>query len=303
MIFMKSILVCFLILSLSSIAQKKDKKLQQKLEILSKGFNGDFGVYVKNLKSGKTAAINADSIFPTASMVKVPILIGIMDKIENGELGYHDDLEYKDSLLYAGVDILGSYKSGEKIELSKVMMLMLTMSDNTASLWLQSLAGGGTRINQILDSLGLKDTRVNSRTPGREQNRDLYGWGQTTPREMATLLERIYENQVVSIAACERMQRSLGRNYWDANAISQIPPYASVLSKSGAVDESRSEVLLVNGRKCSYVFCISTKNNKDQSWKQENEAWVLTRKISKMLWEYFEPADKWKTADDAAKIY
>ena len=140
MIFMRSILVCFLILSLSSTAQKKDKKLQQKLEILSKGFNGDFGIYVKNLKNGKTAAINADSIFPTASMVKVPILIGIMNKIEKGELGYHDDLEYKDSLLYEGVDILGSFKSGEKIELSKVMMLMLTMSDNTASLWLQSLA-------------------------------------------------------------------------------------------------------------------------------------------------------------------
>ena len=303
MILMRLILVWFLILSFSSIAQKKDKKLQQKLENLSRGFNGDFGIYVKNLKSGKTTAINADTIFPTASMVKVPILIGVMDKIDKGELGYHDNLEYKDSLLYAGVDILGSFKSGEKIELSKVMMLMLTMSDNTASLWLQSIAGNGTRINLILDSLGFKDTRVNSRTPGRETNRDLYGWGQTTPREMATLLEQIYKNKVISIAACERMQRSLGRNYWDGNAISQIPPYASVLSKSGAVDESRSEVLLVNGRKCSYVFCISTKNNKDQSWKPENEAWILTRKISKMLWEYFEPGNEWKTADDAAKMY
>jgi beta-lactamase class A len=58
--------------------------------------------------------------------------------------------------LYAGVDILGSLKNNEKIELSKVMMLMLTMSDNTASLWLQSLAGTGTRINELMDSLGLQ---------------------------------------------------------------------------------------------------------------------------------------------------
>ncbi len=43
-------------------------------------------------------------------------------------------------------------------------MLSLTTSDNTASLWLQSLAGNGIRINQILDSLGLVNTRVDSRT-------------------------------------------------------------------------------------------------------------------------------------------
>src|SRR4030081_2030989 len=131
---MRLIIVFFLVLSFSAIAQKTDKKLQQKIENLSKGFNGDFGIYVKDLRSDKIAAINADSIFPTASMVKVPILIGIMNKIEKGELAYHDSLQYKDSLLYAGVDILGSFKNGEEIELSKVMMLMLTMSDNTASL-------------------------------------------------------------------------------------------------------------------------------------------------------------------------
>ena len=31
------------------------------------------------LNNNKTIAINADSIFPTASMIKIPILIGIME--------------------------------------------------------------------------------------------------------------------------------------------------------------------------------------------------------------------------------
>ena len=75
-------------------------------------------------------------------------------------------------------------------------MLMLTTSDNTASLWLQKLAGGGARINEILDSAGLKATRVNSRTSGRENNRTQYGWGQTTPYEMAILMEKIYKGQI-----------------------------------------------------------------------------------------------------------
>ncbi len=268
-------------------AQKTDKQLRAKVEALLQGFQGNVGVYVHDLVKGKTVAINADTIFPTASMVKIPILIGIMQKIRDSELQYHQVLTYRDSLLYEGEDILGSFKDTEHIELSKVMMLMLSMSDNTASLWLQSIAGGGLRINQLLDSAGIKVTRVNSRTPGREEARTQYGWGQTTPREMATLMEKIVNKQIINTAASEKMLRLLGRNYWDEEAISQIPTDVFVASKSGAVDESRSEVLFVNGRRSRYVFCICTKNNKDTSWNYNNEAWVLTRKLSKLLWQRY----------------
>src|SRR5690349_10961624 len=163
---MKSFFVILIVtvVAFGASAQKTDKKLQRQIQTAIAGFNGDIGVYVKNLQNGKTVSIHADSIFPTASMVKIPILIGIMDRINRNELTYHQPLQYRDSLLYAGVDILGSFKDTERIELSKVMMLMLTMSDNTASLWLQSLAGTGTRINALLDSLGFQFTRVNSRT-------------------------------------------------------------------------------------------------------------------------------------------
>jgi beta-lactamase class A len=279
--------LCCLLMVTALAAQRTDRRLQREVAALLNGFNGDIGVYVHDLKKNKIIAINADTVFPTASMVKVPILTGIMRKLEDSALAYHQELIYKDSLLYAGVDILGSFKSNEKIELSKLMMLMLTMSDNTASLWLQTLAGTGTRINEIMDSLGLQQTRVNSRTPGREANRNIYGWGQTTPREMAMLLEKIVKKEVISAAASEKMLRLLGRNYWDEEAISEIPVDVFVASKSGAVNATRDEVLFVNGKKCSYVFCICTKNNKDTSWGSTNEAWVLTRKLSKLLWQYY----------------
>ena len=288
---MKKIVITILLtLPLFVVAQKTDKQLRAKLQEAVSGFNGNIGIYVKNLRTGKTVSINADTIFPTASIVKVPILLGIMDKIQRGELQYDSSLTYKDSLLYEGSDILGSFKSGEKILLKKVILLMLTTSDNTASLWLQSLAGKGTRINEILESLGLKSTRVNSRTPGRENNRTQYGWGQTTPAEMGTIFEKIYRNEIFSATARERMMRCLGRNYWDEDeAISQIPPTIEVFSKNGCVNASRSEVLLVNAPHNPYIFCIFTKNNKDISWTHENEAWAMARKVSKLLWEYFEP--------------
>ena len=290
-----SISIFLIIIQVISISQKTDNRLQRKLEETVKGFNGVIGIYVKNMRTGKINVIGADTVFPTASIVKVPILIGIMEKINSGEMNYDSVLIYKDSLLYEGEDILGSFKNNEKILLKKLVMLMLTTSDNTASLWLQSLAGKGSRINEIIGNLGLEYTRVNSRTPGRENDRAIYGWGQTTPREMGILFEKIYNNEVFSPKACDRMMRCLGRNYWDMNeAISQIPPGIEVFSKNGCVNASRSEVLLVNAPHNPYIFSIFTKNNKDEQWTPANEAWTLTRKLSKLLWNYFEPKDKWE---------
>lgn len=285
----------FVFISAITFAQRTDNKLQKQIQQLIKGFNGDIGVYVHDLKHDKIVAINADTIFPTASIVKISILIGIMNKIQHHELDYHQRLTYTDSLYYSeGDDILSNFKDSATIELSKVMMLMLTISDNCASLWLQGLAGGGTRINQILDSLGYKVTRVNSRTSGRENFRSMYGWGQTSPREIATIMEDIVNGKVLSDSSSGKMLRLLGRQYWDEEAISQIPPGVFVADKNGAVDESRDEVIYVNSKHNPYLFSIFTKNNKDTSWSYNNEAWVLTRKLSALLWKYYNPKSNWK---------
>ena len=279
-------LFCFSIV-LSSAAQHKDQKLEKKIADQIKGFNGQMGVYVKSLKTGKTISINGDTVFPTASIVKVPILIGIMNRIHNNELSYHQKLIWYDTLNYdPGEDIVAYLKPQTAIELSKVMMLMMTISDNTGSLWLQSIAGTGTRINRLLDSMGYTATRVNSRTPGREQSRSEFGWGQTTPNEMGKIFEDIVNGKIINKESCDRMLRIMGRQYWDEEALSSIPPTVFVASKNGAVNASRSEVLFVNA-KHPYILSVFTKNNKDTSWESSNEAWELTRKLSKLVWNYF----------------
>ncbi|WP_298296604.1 serine hydrolase [Hydrotalea sp.] len=271
----------------TATAQKTDKKLEQAITKALDGFHGQAGIYVYNFNHNKSVQIHADTLFPTASMVKIPILIALTDAIKAGTLSYHQLFTYYDTLTYPGVDMLASFKTDEKIELSKLILLMLSLSDNTASLWLQQIAGGGKRINTLMDSLGFQQTRVNSRTFGRETNRNAYGWGQTTPFEMANIMKRIVSGQLLGQPYDAKMLRLLGRNYWDEEAISQIPADVFVASKNGAVNASRSEVLYVNGKKGSYIFCLCTNHNIDQSWEENNEAWKLTRKISKLLWDYY----------------
>jgi len=284
----KFLVVLFCLLPfIESYAQRNDDKLHRQLTSLIKGFNGNIGIYIKSLRNGKTVSINGDTVFPTASIVKVPILIGIMDRIQKKELDYHQKLVWYDTLNYdPGEDIVAYLKPQTEIELSKVMMLMMTISDNTGSLWLQSIAGTGTRINDLMDRMGYRATRVNSRTPGRESDRTVFGWGQTTPNEMGKIFEDIKDGKIISREACDKMLRIMGRQYWDEEALSSIPPSVFVASKNGAVNASRSEVLYVNG-KHPYILSLFTKNNKDISWEHDNEAWVLTRKISTLVWDYF----------------
>jgi len=293
------LLSLFLLISSMAFAQT-DAKLTAKLQDLVKGFNGQAGIYVQNLKTGKTAAINADTLFPTASMIKVSIQCGLMDKIEKGEIKYNQKLAYNDSLLYKGEDILGSFKNGDTIEVSKVAMLMITMSDNTASLWLQKLVGTDY-INNWLATNGFKVMRDNSRATGRDEMHAKYGWGVTTPYEMCRLFTMIRNGEAVSPAASERMQRIMCRIFWDDKALSQIPPYVQTISKQGALTESKSETVLVHAPSGDYVFSIITNNNKDQRWTSDNEACVLIRKVSALLWHYYEPKDTWKPAEGIDK--
>ena len=183
-------------------------------------FRGDVGVYAKNLKTGEEISINADVLFPTASMVKVPILLTLFQKIQNGDIDYDSTLLWSAEVVnYADDGILSCFKDSSSISLSKIISLMVTYSDNLASLWCQQLSGGGIEINRWLDAYGFTQTRMNSRTPDRQDDWEIYGWGQTTPREMAGMVQLIHENKAVSPWASEDMYRYLTRIYWDDEAL------------------------------------------------------------------------------------
>jgi beta-lactamase class A len=268
--------------------ERPDARLQAQLNALVKGFGGDVGIYVRHLRSGRTAMIRPDELFPTASVIKVPILLGTFDAISRGQFPYDTILTFRDSLIYSRDDLAGNLRDSTKVPLAKVAMMMLTLSDNTASLWLQGLVGGA-RINDWLAANGFDSTRVNSRVVGREAARTQYGWGQTTPREMADMLTRIREGRAVDAVASEAMYRTLTRSYWTGEALSQLPPWVQAASKQGMVNKSRSEVVLVNAPSGDYVFAVVTKNQVDESWVGTNEGYVLIRKLSALLWKAFEP--------------
>lgn len=292
----KYIFLLILILIPSSIilAQKKDKKLETLIQAEIGSFKGDLGIYIHHLKKNKVVAINENMLFPTASLVKIPILVGVFNKIAQGELTLDQKFNYDAKRVYGGSGLMQFYKDSAQTDLSTMVALMLTYSDNVTSIWLQELAGGGKLINEQMDRLDLPNTKVNSFTEGREAIREEYGWGHTTPKELAKLFELIRNGKVVSPAHSDRMYRYLKNQFYNERILSQIPPNVNTIAKTGSVNASRGEIVLVNAPGGDYIISFLTKNNEDQSWTHENSAEELSRRISSIVWNYYEPKHSYK---------
>ena len=280
-------------------AERADAALQARVATLAEAFDGRVGVYARHLPTGRTLALRADSLFPTASMVKVPILIATMAAVDRGDLALDQTLVFRDSLRYDDHGLIGLLRDGSAVAVHSAVETMLSASDNNSSLWLQALSGGGEAINGMLAARGYAATRVNSRTPGRRADWEAYGWGQTTPREMARLIREIVDADVdvVSPGADEEMHRMLTRTFWDDEALAAIPPGVQVASKQGAVSDSRSEVLYVHAPSGPYVLCVVTDGQADTSWGADNAGFVFLREVSAAVWAAWEPGSLWRPAD------
>ena len=284
---MKKYFFIFFIISCNNIIKNNG---HEEIKSLISSFNGEVGFYFSHLEKGIQFGINENKIFPTASLIKIPIMVQIFNRIENDNLNIDSLLIYDSSLIdykWKGDDSIARFKEKETISINKLLTHMITFSDNHASLWLQNIAGGGAKINNLLKENNFNKTRINSRTINREDQYLKYGWGQTTSKEMSELLIKIRDGDLISKKSSNNMYRHLTRIYWDDEALSQIPNHIQVASKQGAINKSRSEVVLVNAPNGDYVFCIITNNQFDESWDYENEGFALIRKISKILWNNF----------------
>lgn len=268
----------------------RDTVLERQLDLLTRNVEGGAGVYVRHLGTGRGALVRADELYPTASIIKVPILAAIFARMDRGELRPDTVLTWTDSLRYGDDEgLVNQLRDSASLPLLQATLMMITTSDNAASLLLQALAGGGAAINDFLAEQGFDSTRVNSRTPGRREIWQRYGWGQTTPREIAELVARIRVGTLVSPAASEQMYRHLTRIYWNGEALSELPPWVQAASKQGMVSRSRAEVVLVNAPTGDYVFAVMTRDQADTREGRDNQGYVLIRAVSKLLWDTFVP--------------
>jgi beta-lactamase class A len=247
--------------------------LRRTLDSIADAHHGVVGYSVIDLETGARINRRGDETFPTASLIKVAILVTVYDLVAKGQLSLDDPLTVLKIDQVPGSGVVQFLHNGTVLTVHDAAWLMSTISDNTATnLLLDRIII--RRVWAKMDSLGLQHTRVHSKSFLRNSSVAMdssvkYGLGVTTPNEMAHLFELMAQGKAVNAAADSAMLDILEHNTTD-NMLQRYAEGVRAAHKDGETDEVRTECTLWY-LKNRVVACVMTKENKDQRWILDNE--------------------------------
>src|SRR5687767_4128684 len=263
-----------------------DRRVRAEVE----GFNGNVYLYAKNLDTGAEYSLGGDEPVRTASTIKVAVMVEAFARVAEGRAKWSDELVLGKSARYGGSGILNELTDGLRLTLRDAVTLMMTLSDNTATnMVLDHLTTDA--VNERMESLGLRQTRIMRRIGGGGESREgkvesnrRFGLGRATPREMASLLERMERGELVSPAASKEMIDLLKREQ-GTNGIWRGQWRVPKATKSGALDALRSNVGLIYHPRGRIVLAVIAYEMPEVSWTVDNPALLLTNRLSEIVIE------------------
>lgn len=267
-------------------------ELAEQIQPLIDDFAGDAAVMVKNLKTGETFAYQADEPFPTASLIKFPIMVAAYDLVDQDKLSLDTEVTLHDDDKVPGSGILTSHFSdGVKMPLRDAIQLMIAYSDNTATNLVIDAIGLETT-NKLMKSLGCGDTLLNSKVYRRDtsiapERSVKYGLGSTTAADMIKLLELLEANKLVSESASKQMTTHLIACDDKLKMPRLLPAGTIVAHKTGTVSASRCDAGIITGPAGPFAVCVLTNNIEDRADGNANAADMLCSKVAKAAYDHF----------------
>lgn len=253
-------------------------------------------LYAKNLDSGGAYGLGEDERVTTASTIKLPIMAGVFQAVEDGRAKWTEQLTLHDSDKVSGSGVLREFSDGARIAIPDLVHLMIVVSDNTATNLLLDRFSGDA-VNATIEKLGLKQTRSLRKIRGDgtqlkeasgytaagnlPENRR-FGIGVSTAREMVTLLERLERGEVVSAAASKEMIAVLKRQQ-DSTGIRRRLGDMPVANKTGALDHLRSDVGIVYSPRGRIAMAITVTDLPVVDYSPDNPASLLIADLARIL--------------------
>jgi beta-lactamase class A len=259
--------------------------LRHKLDSLVDAHHGIIGYSIIDIENGVRMSRRGDETFPTASLIKVPILVTVYDLVARGQLSLSDPLTVLKIDQVPGSGVLQYMHNGMELSVEDAAWLMITLSDNTATnLLLDRIII--RRVWAKMDSLGLHNTKVHSKSFLRIASVAMdssvkYGLGVTTPNEMARLFELMALGKAVNPSADSTMLHMLENNE-NYEKLQRFVYGARAAHKSGETDQVRTECSLFYLRN-RIVVCALSKENKDTRYAIDNEAHLAIARMGEAI--------------------
>jgi beta-lactamase class A len=273
--------------------------LEARLDELSTNFSGDFALYAKNLEGGETIERRADETFPTASTIKVFILLELMRRVHRGDFRLDQHVPILAGQQVGGSGVLKELSAGLSLSLRDVATLMIVLSDNTATNVLIDLLGLNA-INETIKGFGLTTTRLVNRVDFERIGDDVNKFAVTTAREFGRALEQVANGTFLDRASCDIIIDIMERQQYLDLLPRYLPynPYARdlrltqdlrIANKTGFFLGVRCDAAIIFLPAATLVAVALTRNGKDLGFQPENENTVMLGHVGRVLYDYFNP--------------
>lgn len=258
-------------------------------------FSGTFGVCAQRVDAADQIAWQADETFPAASVIKLPILVTSLKEIHEGNLSLDERGVLQDEAKVIGSGILKELGSGLMLTLEDLLVLMIAISDNTATnLVLDRVPP--KQVNAYMSHLGCEHTFCAGKLFADHDQ----GPSRTSPRDMVNLLVQLANERILAPTLCQKALEILSKQqfteiitrelpYDPFNAEEGTPVEVAVASKSGAIRGVRNDVGLVTTPYTTYAIALMSKDCTDLRFHPDNEAKLFLPHISRLIYDHYQP--------------
>ncbi len=270
------------------------QSLQESIQPLVKSYKGDVAVSVYHFESDTSWSNRGDVPMPTASLIKLPVMIEAYRQVEAGKLKLDQRIEVRKEDMVQGSGILTShFSAGTVISLRDAIRLMMVYSDNTATNLVVD-AIGLPATAKLMQELGFPETQLHAKVfrgdtsiaPDRSKK---YGLGSTTANDMVELLKRLKRGELAAPESTEAMLNHMLNCDDKSRFTLLLPTSVKVAHKTGSVTRVRTDAGLLMGKDCTIAICVLTDNNADTRWSDDNAGNRLCAEVAKAAYEALSP--------------
>lgn len=243
------------------LEKKRQAWLQLKVDLKNriKYFKGTVSLVVTDLDSNWEIAFNKNVLIPSASLVKIPIMLAYFYAAQDGKVNLKDTLSLENTEKVSGSKVLGGKPSGSVFTVEELFEPMITQSDNTAANELIDFLGFDL-LNTYFKKIGLKNTNIVRKMmdfAGRKKGVENY----TTAQDMAYLLKKLYYKNFLNKDVSEKCLGLLGQQRINDRIPRKLPKnLISVAHKTGLERHICHDVGILFTNKGNFLICVLVKH-------------------------------------------
>jgi beta-lactamase class A len=268
------------------------KKLEIRVRDIADKFDGVMGVAILDLTDGRIFSHNADRVFPTASSIKIAILVELYRQHQEARAGGKGKATLDDTYTFDHKDLVedsqimaGLTAGVTRVTNRDLAQFMVAVSDNAAANVLIDRVGM-QNVNATLRSLGLSKTML------RRKMMDIAAAQRgdenvSTPQEMARLLEMIYTGKALNKEGSDELIKQLKTLKKDSYLSYELPSDVEIADKPGGLDGVRTDLGIVFAKNRPFAISVMTAYDRD-----ERAAERAVSEVALEAYRYFEMRGK-----------